>query len=242
MILRTIITWLFGVIITISMFPFIIATSIFDRSGDSAHLIGRIWARIILFLSGVHTEIKGIEDVTNAPQIFISNHQGAFDILVLQAYLPAQFRWLAKKSLFKIPVIGWSMSIAGYVPIDRSRAGKAYHGLEKAGEKLKKGTSILVFPEGTRSSTDELLPFKRGGFLLAANTGMPITPISITGTRGIMKRGGMLIRPADVRMAIGSQIITKDLDDKSLFEMTKKSIQDNLSSINKKGTDLFFLR
>ncbi|MBI5683340.1 MAG: 1-acyl-sn-glycerol-3-phosphate acyltransferase [Deltaproteobacteria bacterium] len=228
MIFRTITTWFLGLITTISLFPFIIFTSIFDRSGNSAHLIGRFWAMTILFLSGVKVKMEGLENVANAPQIFISNHQGAFDILVLQAYLPAQFRWLAKKSLFKIPIIGWSMSIAGYVPIDRGHAGKAYHGLGKAGEKLKKGTSILIFPEGTRSRIDELLPFKRGGFALAANTAFPITPISIIGTRDIMKRGSIFIRPARVNVMIGNQIKTADVDDKALMEMARNTIQHNL--------------
>lgn len=231
MIFRTLITWLFGLIITFFIFPFVILTSIFDRSGNSAHTIGRIWARTILFLSGVKVNIKGIENILNTSQIFVSNHQGAFDILVFQGCLPVQFRWLAKKSLFKIPIIGWTMSIAGYVRIDRKHAGSAYHGLENAAEKLKAGASILIFPEGTRSRTDELLPFKRGGFVLAANTAFPITPISITGTRDIMKRGSIFIRPARVSVNIGKPIMTKDMNDKSLLEMTKKSIQDGLCSI-----------
>lgn len=233
MIFRTIITWLFGLITTLSLFPFVILTSVFDRSGDSAHLIGRLWAMIILFLSGIKVRLKGMENVTNTSQIFISNHQGAFDILVLQAYLPAQFRWLAKKSLFKIPVIGWTMGLAGYIPIDRSHAGRAYYGLEKAGEKLKNRTSILIFPEGTRSMTNELLPFKRGGFLLASNTGVPITPIAITGTRDIMKKGSILIKPAGVTVVIDSQIKTIDKDDKNLLELTRDVIQKNLQTQDK---------
>lgn len=228
MVFRTIITWLFGLAITFFLFPFVISFSIFDRSGNSAHTIGRLWARAILFLSGVSVNIKGIENILTTPQIFASNHQGAFDILAYQAYLPVQFRWLAKKSLFKIPIIGWTMSIAGYVRIDRKHAGSAYHGLENAAEKLKSGASILIFPEGTRSGTDELLPFKRGGFVLAANIAFPITPISITGTRDIMKRGSLFISPASISVNICKPIMTQGMDDKSLLEITKRAIQDNL--------------
>ncbi|HBO84309.1 MAG: hypothetical protein A2073_05575 [Deltaproteobacteria bacterium GWC2_42_11] len=228
MIIRTFITWSLGLIITISLFPFVLIAAIFDRSGNSAHSIGGIWAKAILLLSGVGVRISGTENILNASQIFISNHQGAFDILALQAYLPAQFRWLAKKSLFKIPVIGWSMSIAGYVSIDRKHAGAAYHGLEKAAEKLKRGASILIFPEGTRSRTDELLPFKRGGFLLASNTSFPIVPISIQGTSNIMKRGSIFIRPASVSVKIGKPIYTEGINDKALMEITRKAIEDGL--------------
>src|SRR3989344_8926187 len=120
MLIRTLYVWLFGLPVTIFLFMLVIISLIFDRSGKDMHSIGRLWSRSLLFLSGVTVEVKGLENIlTDKPQIFASNHQGAFDILALQAFIPIQFRWVAKRSLFKIPIIGWSMSLAGYVSMDR---------------------------------------------------------------------------------------------------------------------------
>src|SRR3989338_378386 len=203
MLIRTLFVWLIGLPVTIFLFILVIISLIFDRSGKAIHSIGRLWGRILLFLSGVTVEVKGLENIlAGKPQIFASNHQGAFDILALQAFIPIQLRWVAKRSLFKIPIIGWSMSLAGYVSIDRERAGSAYRSIETAAEKVKKGVSVLIFPEGTRSSTGSLLPFKQGGFLLAIKSGVPIIPVSIRGTENLMKKDSILIRPGVVKVII----------------------------------------
>ncbi|MEK6600011.1 MAG: lysophospholipid acyltransferase family protein, partial [Deltaproteobacteria bacterium] len=118
MLIRTLSVWLIGLPVTIFIFILVIISLAFDRSGNSIHSIGALWSRILLFLSGVTVEIKGAENLLqDSPQILASNHRGAFDILALQGFIPIQFRWVAKKSLFKIPIIGWSMSLAGYVSI-----------------------------------------------------------------------------------------------------------------------------
>lgn len=225
MFIRTLVTWCVGLPVTIILFLVVLISLLFDRTGHSVHSIGRLWARTLLFLSGVRVEIKGLENILkDSPQLLASNHQGAFDILVLQAYLPIQFRWMAKKSLFKIPIIGWSMKWAGYISIDRTHAGSAYRSLEKAVEILKGGISVLIFPEGTRSPTGEILPFKRGGFLLATKTRAPLVPISIKGTRGIMARGSILIRPGRVNVVIGKPIPGEGLDERMLAERTREEI------------------
>ena len=203
---------------------------IFDRSGNSVHSIGGLWSRILLFLSGVTVEVKGLENIlAGKPQIFASNHQGAFDILALQAFIPIQFRWVAKRSLFKIPIIGWSMSLAGYVSMDRERAGSAYKSIETAAEKVRNGICVLIFPEGTRSATGELLPFKRGGFLLAIKSGAPVVPLSIQGSTDIMRRGSLLIRPGKIKIAIGRPIHTAGADEKALMAAVRQAIEDGLS-------------
>ena len=140
MLIRTLLVWLVGLPVTIFIFIIVIISLAFDRSGNSIHSIGALWSRILLFLSGVTVELKGAENLfQDSPQILASNHRGAFDILALQGFIPIQFRWVAKKSLFKIPIIGWSMSLAGYVSIDREKAGSAYKSIERAAEKVKKG-------------------------------------------------------------------------------------------------------
>lgn len=225
MFIRTLIVWGIGLPVTIILFLVVLISLLFDRTGSSVHSIGRLWARIILFLSGVTIDVKGLENILkDSPQLLASNHQGAFDILVLQAYLPIQFRWMAKKSLFKIPIIGWSMKWAGYISIDRAHPGSAYRSLEKAVEMLKGGISVLIFPEGTRSPTGEILPFKRGGFLLATKSRTPVVPISVKGTRGIMARGSVLIRPGRANVVIGRPILVEGLDERMLAERTREEI------------------
>jgi 1-acyl-sn-glycerol-3-phosphate acyltransferase len=224
MIFRTIIIWAVVPPVTTVFFLFILISRVFDRSGNSAHSIGVLWARTLLFLAGVRVEVEGIERIPKGPVILVSNHRGAFDIPVLQGTLPVQFRWLAKKSLFKIPVLGWSMSLSGYIPIEREHAGRAYSSIEKAAERIKAGTSVLIFPEGTRSATERLLPFKRGGFMLASRSGVPIVPMAIRGTEDIVRKGNIFVRPSGVKLIIGDPIETKGFDEKELKRKTRRAI------------------
>ena len=231
MLSRTLLVWIIGLPVTIILFIFVILSLTFYSSGNAIHSIGRLWSRILLFLSGVTVEIKGTENLLqDGPQILASNHQGAFDILALQAFIPMQFRWVAKKSLFKIPIVGWSMSLAGYIGIERERASSAYKSIEAAAERIKNGTSVLIFPEGTRSNTGKLLPFKRGGFLLATKSGVPVVPVSIQGTTDIMKKESILIRPGPVKIVVGKPIATSGMDEKPLMEKVRKAIDEGFAA------------
>ncbi|MBE7415131.1 MAG: 1-acyl-sn-glycerol-3-phosphate acyltransferase [Deltaproteobacteria bacterium] len=225
-VLRTLAVWLLGLPITIALFILVLFSLPFERQGRAVHSIGAFWSRVVLALSGVRVDVQGRENVPSGrPVIFVSNHQGAFDIPALQAFLPVQFRWVAKKSLFRIPVIGWSMSLAGYVGIDRDNPAEAMKNMEEASEKIKRGTSVLIFPEGTRSGSVRLLPFKRGAFVLAKKSGVPVVPVAIDGTSDIMRRGGILIRPSRVRIRIGRLVETGPLDEKELRNRMKKDIE-----------------
>src|SRR4030065_816867 len=116
MLITPLYVWLIGLPVTIFLFILLIISLSLDRSGRAIHSIGRLWSRSLLLLSGVTVEVKGLENIlAGKPQIFASNHQGAFDILALQALIPTQFRWVAKRSLFKITIIGWAMSLTGCV-------------------------------------------------------------------------------------------------------------------------------
>ncbi len=229
MFFRTIFVWALGLPVTLMLFLCVLVSLIFDRSGNSVHSIGRIWSRYLLRLSGVRVRIDGLEKIPEGPAVFASNHQGAFDILVLQGCLPVQFRWVAKESLFKIPVVGWSMYLAGYIGINRSRAAMAYKSIERAAGKIKaEGNPVIIFPEGTRSASGEIMPFKRGGFLLALKSGVPIVPISISGTKDIMKKGRLSIRPGDVTLVIGDAIYPKDTGEKALMDAVHGAIKRGL--------------
>lgn len=186
--------------------------------------------RLLLALSDVRVEVDGADNLPDGPVVMASNHQSAFDILALHAYIPTQFRWLAKKSLFKIPVVGWVMTIAGYIPIDRARASLAYKSIAKAAEKIKgERVSVVIFPEGTRGTTGELLPFKRGSFLLAIKSGVPIVPVSIQGTLNILKKGSLLIRPANVRVVIGAPIDSTDMKEDELTTLVREAMENGLA-------------
>lgn len=227
MFLRTLFVWVVGVPITAVLFTLVLISALMDRSGRIVHSISTLWFRIVLDLSGVKVRVRGAQNVPKeTPVIFLSNHRGAFDIPALQANIPVQFRWVAKKSLFKIPVVGWTMSLAGYIGIDRESATKAFKSMVTAAEKIRSGTSVLVFPEGTRNDTGEkLLPFKKGAFILATKSGVPVIPVGITGTTDIMKKGSLLINPAEVFITIGEPIPTEGLSEKELQSLTKEAIE-----------------
>jgi 1-acyl-sn-glycerol-3-phosphate acyltransferase len=133
----------------------------------------------------------------------------------LYSGLPVQFRWLAKAELFRIPIFGQSMRSAGYVSIDRSNRKSAFKSLAMAAEMIRNGTSVMIFPEGTRSSDGELLPFKKGGFVLAVDAGVPIVPIRISGTHSIMPKGRLLISRGKVRIDVGKPIQSADFTRKT---------------------------
>jgi 1-acyl-sn-glycerol-3-phosphate acyltransferase len=137
--------------------------------------------------------------------------------------LPAQFRWISKDRVFKFPVIGWTMSLAGYIKMDRSSARASYGALVEATEKLKKGTSILIFPEGSRSKGKHINKFKRGPFLLAIKAKTPIVPISINGTKNVLKSGWPWIHPEKIKIFIGAPIPTDDLEEKDAMVLKEKT-------------------
>jgi 1-acyl-sn-glycerol-3-phosphate acyltransferase len=188
-------TFLFGLLA--------ILVSFFSKKGDGVHVVARIWARIILWMSLVPVKIRGMEYVNpKSSYIFMSNHESNFDIPVLLSELPVQFRWLAKAELFKIPIFGRGMQGAGYISIDRSNRKSAFASLSRAADSIRAGTSVLIFPEGTRSGDGTLQPFKKGGFVLAVDAGVPLVPIVIRGTYAIMPKNSWAIRRRPVTVDI----------------------------------------
>ncbi|HHL40868.1 MAG TPA: 1-acyl-sn-glycerol-3-phosphate acyltransferase [Deltaproteobacteria bacterium] len=233
MLFRTLILWAAGLPVTALLFAVVLLCALLDRSGDMVHSVGSLWARIVLALAGVKVEVRGLENLpAEGPMILAANHRGIFDIPAVMGCVPVRFRWIAKKSLFSIPVIGWTMSLAGYIAIERERATKAYRSMLAAAKKISEGTSVLIFPEGTRNTSGRgLLPLKRGGFLLAARSGVPIVPLAIVGTRDIMRDGSMLIRPSNVTILIGEPIETGGRTDKELRELTAAALEAGLARI-----------
>ena len=176
-------------------------------SGNAVLPLARIWARIIFSLCRVNLTVQGGSRISApGPYLFLSNHQSQFDILAVVLAIPLQFRILAKQELFYIPIFGWVLKLSGFVGIDRSNREKAIRSLERAAQRLRGGTSLLIYAEGTRSPDGKLLPFKKGGFVLAIQAGVPIIPITIQGSREVLAKGSLRIRPGTIHLGIGEPI------------------------------------
>ena len=167
------------------------------------------------------------------PYIYMPNHQSNFDIPVLLGHLKVQFRWLAKMELFKIPIFGRAMRKAGYISIDRNNRKSAINSLKAAAEKIKNGVSVLIFPEGTRSRDGKIRPFKKGGFVMAIESGVPIVPVVISGTREIMTKGKFRVNPGQIHMRILTPIDTSIYTRKTkevLMERVRRVICEHFES------------
>lgn len=180
----------------------------FDRDGILAYRISRFWAWGILKLCGIRLVVQGLEGLDpNRQYIFIANHQSYIDIPVLvQALSQFQLRWIAKKELFWVPLFGWVLWSSKHIIVDRSSLSRAMNSLSRARERIEKGISVVVFPEGTRSRHGDLLPFKRGGFLLAFKSQTPIVPVTIKGSGAVWSRGDWRIRSGEIEIVMGKPV------------------------------------
>lgn len=186
----------------------------FRRSPDFpevAQELPRRWARGILRAGRVRVEVSGMEHLPRDRSVLlVANHESWFDVLALVACLPVEYRFVGKVELTRIPFFGPAWLSAGHIAIDRTDRQRAIQSLESAGEVLHRGRVVVVmFPEGTRTADGELLPFKKGAFVLAAQTKVPLVPAGIGGSRAVMPKGSFLIRPGTVRVRVGEPIATE---------------------------------
>jgi len=200
---HTVVIYLWTVSATAICAPAAILLGLIDRSGRCSHRVARVWGRSILFVSRVKVATEGLSHIDpGRSYIYMSNHQSNFDIPVMLACLKVEFRWLAKKELFNIPIFGHGMRGAGYISIDRSDRRAAIESLREAARIIRSGVSVLIFPEGTRSMDGRILPFKKGGFILAIDAEVPLVPIVVRGTRAIMPKKRLLIKPGRVFLEV----------------------------------------
>jgi 1-acyl-sn-glycerol-3-phosphate acyltransferase len=176
----------------------------------AAWAFARLSARNLARLCGVRVHVHGLEHLQGpGPFIFAPNHQSNFDIAALLGYLPGQNRFIAKKELFSEPVLGTVLRTMGMIPVDRDNPLEA---IDLLNEAAAGGSSLIIFPEGTRSRDGQLLPFKKGPFIAAIHLKLPIVPVVCFGTSGIMPKGGYLsIVPGDVDVFIEPPIATDGL-------------------------------
>jgi 1-acyl-sn-glycerol-3-phosphate acyltransferase len=184
-----------------------LATPFLDRTGEGVHRMARFWAAVYLKIAGVTVAFHGKQRIGQPPYILMSNHQSALDIMSLLHGLPISFRFVAKQELFKIPIFGWALKRAGYISLDRKNPRQALKDMDVAAQRIRDGSSLVIFPEGTRSLDGKLLPFKKGAFSLAMKAGVPIVPVGIRGTAAIQPEGcNVPIKKGSVTIVAGEPI------------------------------------
>ena len=181
---------------------------VLDRTGRVCHSLARTWSRLLLWGLGVNVRVQGAEEVPPGAAVFAANHGSALDVLLLFGHLPANFRFIHKRSLYWIPMIGWTLWLAGHIGIDRTSPFRARRSLERAAARVHGGTSVAVFPEGTRSTDGTLRLFKRGSFVLAIEAGVPVVPVSLAGVKAVVPRGLATLRPGTIRLRIHPAVPT----------------------------------
>lgn len=197
---------------TIVFSTIVIVSSLLGASPRFIELFPRTWGKVTLAGLLCFVKVHGRENLTEGqPYVFASNHSSALDILVLFKALPKNFRWIAKKELFAIPLFGKAITVAGYIPIDRSNRRAAMQSLQTASDRIRAGASVVIFPEGTRSPTGQMGEFKSGGFLLALKAEQPVVPVLIKGIFQILPTHTFLLRPGRVQVYIGQPMATQGL-------------------------------
>jgi len=228
---RSVFFYLILVLSTVILGCFTVIGSFMHRAWPN--LLARVWGNLNLWAAGVKVNITGLENIDDGgPYIFVSNHQGWFDIFAALGKLPVSFSWLAKEELFRIPVLGVAMSRAGYIPIDRKDHRKALISMDRAAAAISHGTSVFIFPEGTRSADGVIKDFKKGAFILAAKSQQRLVPISISGSYRILVKNDWTIHPGEIGFSIGKPIETIGADSGSrelLMEKVREAIRANLT-------------
>ena len=199
-----------------------------DKSGDLVLALARLWSRVILGVPGVKLEVKMRAPLEpGRPYVFMPNHASMVDIWVVFVAIPASFRFIAKKQLASIPLFGWAMAAGRFIFIDRQNAASARRTMDEASRRIRAGQSVVIFPEGTRTRDGRLLPFKKGGFHLAIDSGAAVVPVAIKGSREVMPRGAALIRAGTVTLEVDAPIPTTGLttsDRDALIEKVRSRV------------------
>jgi 1-acyl-sn-glycerol-3-phosphate acyltransferase len=207
--------------------------SVFPEADNKINKVANLWAKILLLICNTKVKVIGEENLLRGrPQIFMANHQSDFDILIALAYIPVQFRCIAKKELFAIPVFGAAIRSAGCIEIDRSNREKAMQSIDEAAFRIRKGKSIMTFPEGTRSRDGEIKAFNQGTFHLAIKSGAPIVPVSIIGSGRIMPKRSLRIKPGQIQMVIGKPIEVTNFDIEKRYELIEKVRNEIIKNYN----------
>jgi len=230
--------WGFGTagIYTLAAFVPIVLLAPFSRTGRAPYIVGKIWSRLIFLTNRVRLKIAGLDNIDpKRSYVFMANHVSHLDPPAVALAIPNTLRFIGKLSLSRIPVFGPAARRAGVIFIDRGDSQKSRAELTRTMAALKEGVSTLFFAEGTRSPDGQLLPFKKGGVMLALQTGLPIVPVTVTGSYALFSKKQRFIRPGTVQVEIGEPIdvlgFTPDDRDQLLLQV-RAVIKKNLNRYN----------
>lgn len=210
--LRTIWVALAALMITLPLATATMVVAIFHSNAKPIEWFIQMWSRTLLAAAGIRLRAENVELLDpNQRYILIANHYSYFDIPCIFVAIPQPIRFMAKASLFRIPIFGWALGRAGFIPIDRKNRRTAVKSFDMAGQRIRKGNSICVFPEEGRSRERKMRPFQRGAFLLALKSELPIVPLAIKGTYEVFRAGAKRVTPGPVTITLTPPIPTAGL-------------------------------
>ena len=201
-----------------------LVVSLFDPTGERQQRVARLWSQMILWTVGAKVQVEGLEKIdTSKPQVYVVNHLSAFDIPVLYTHLPFQFRILAKKELFRYPFMGWHLRRSGQIPVVLENPKASVRSLNLAVASIRKGNSLVIFPEGGRSPNGQLQAFMGGAFYAAVKAQVDVVPIVLVGTYEMLKMNSYHIKPGPVQMVVGSPISTVGMSTRDIAKITERA-------------------
>jgi 1-acyl-sn-glycerol-3-phosphate acyltransferase len=225
-------------LVTVPLASLTIVFGLLDPHGKHVYRINQLWSWLFLRIAGISLKTAGLNHIdANGKYVFMVNHQSNVDIPVLiNSLTQFQLRWIAKKELLWVPFFGWAMWASKHIAIDRTNPLGAVKTLERAKERIAAGISVVVFPEGTRSRDGKLLRFKKGGFLLAVQTGTPIVPVTINGSGALLPSGDWRLRPGTIEVTLGPSITVEGYQPgnlRLLSEQVRERIAEHLRPMGK---------
>ena len=227
---RSVLTYIVVSLYVLIAGPIALAIGVGLKNKTALYGPGHIGVGLALGLAGIRYRVRGREHIpANRAVVFCSNHESNVDPPVLFQALHRRLHVLFKAELKKLPILGAVMVAGGFVPVERDRREASMVSIDRAAESIRAGNSFLIFPEGTRSRSAELLPFKKGGFIMAIKAQAPIVPVAVSGGRAAMRKGSWIVRPVMVDVKIGDPVETKgmSLDDRDrLIEIVREKIEE----------------
>ncbi len=211
-----------------------LAASLFDKTGHFMMRTARRWARSLLWIAGVQVKVEGLEKLTpGASYVFASNHLSYMDTPVILTHIPADFRFMAKDGLFKIPLLGTHLGQAGHIPVPRHDPRAAVKTMSLAADSIRtRSISVLIFPEGGRAADGALQPFKDGAAYIAIKAGVPLVPLAISGTREVLAMHTATFHRGKVTLRVGDPISMEGQNRKELTEMARRSVVSMLGDVH----------